>query len=407
MQNPKLGLQVSGTTFTKDGRVFRGLGINHYALALNELDDMGVGGIGGYSADMTAIKQTWGLPFIRCSFGWYYRTSWYNNYYLNKTAYFAKLDLIVSKAEELGVGLIPSLFWSLRGFCDMTFDVYGTLSPMSALSNKSSNAWLLASTFITEIVTRYKSSPAIWAWSLGNEIASSCGPEYFSTWIPDGSSQAFLNWGARPGGGTYTASDMMTMQQYRVFTQNCIELIHSIDTYGRFISSGNALGNSFAVGAQTASTATADTLAQWNSSVLSMPWVKYRDFNFDTVCCHAYPQSLVNGTFFNGSEKTNSELIALHKGWADAANRPFFLEEFGATYHGDPVDQISTDLTTETDNFNAALSAISANNIQLASAWNYGGNFAGGSAWMKWKMSDPAKQYQLVALATANAAMNN
>jgi len=404
---PSPVLRVNGTGFVRNGKTFTGLGINHYALALNELADMGVGGIGGYSADMTAIKQTWGLPFIRCAFGWYNRTSWYNNYYLNKTAYFAKLDLVVAKAEALGVGLIPSLFWNLRGFCDMTYDVYGTLSPMSALSNKSSNAWLMASTYITEVVTRYKGSSGVWAWGLGNEIVSSCGPEYYSTWVPNGTSQAFLNWGTRPGGGTYVAADMLSMQQWRVFSQNCIELINSLDQTGRFISSGTGHGSSFAVNVQTTDTLTADTLAQWNSSVLSMPWVTYRDFMFNTVCSHIYPQSLVNGTFYNGAEKTHGEIIGLYKGWADAAGRPFFLEEFGSTYHGDPVDPTSTDLATETANFTAALTAISANNIPLAAAWNYGGNLAGGAGWMKWKMSDPSRQYQLVALATANAAMNN
>ena len=405
--SPKLGLQSVGTNYKLNGRNFSGLGINHYALCLNELADMGVGGIGGYSADITAIKRTWGLPFIRTAFGWYDRTSWYTKYYQQKAAYFAALDQVVAKCEAEGVGLMPSLFWSLRGFCDMTFDVYGTLSPMSALSNKSSNAWALMAQYVTEVVTRYKDSPAIWAWDFGNETVSSCGPEYYPTWVPDGTTYAFLNWGARPGGGTYTAADMLSMQQWRVVTQNVIELIRSIDPYGRFISSGTAMGNSFAVNTQTSNTLTADTLAQWNSSVLNMPWVIYRDVNFEGVCGHIYPQSLANSKFYGGAEKTHAELIALSKGWADAANRTFFLQEFGATFHGDPVDETSVDLATETANFQAALDAIKNSNVQLAAAWNYGGNFAGGSAWMKWKMNDPAKIYQMTMLATANAAMSN
>jgi len=128
---------------------------------------------------------------------------------------------------------------------------------------------------------------------------------------------------------------------------------------------------------------------------------------FEGVCNHIYPQNLANSKFFNGAEKTHSELIALSKGWADAANRTFFLEEFGSTFHGDPVDETSVDLATETANFQAALDAIRTNNVQLGAAWNYGGNFAGGSAWMKWKMSDPAKIYQMTLLAEANAAMSN
>jgi len=405
---PKKGLNVSGTGFIRNGKTFTGLGINHYSLFLNSLTDMGVGGVTTTLADITAIKQTWGLPFIRASIGWYDRTSWYQKYYLDKANYYAKLDECIANCENRGIGFIPALFWSLRGFCDMTYDVYGTFSPMSALADKTSNAWALASTYITEVVTRYKESSAIWAWGLGNEIVNACGPEYHSSWAPDGSAAAWLNWGTRPGGGTYLATDKMTMAQWREFSRNCVELIRSLDPYGRFISGASPIGNSFAVTAQTSNSFAADSIAQWNSAAYGLPWVIYREQAFDVVCNHIYPHNVGNGMFFSGGNgKTHGELIALTKGWADAYNKPFFLEEFGSTYHGDPVDQTSTDLATETANFQSALDAIAANGVKVGAAWNYGGNFSGGAAWMKWKMSDPSKSYQLQMLATANAAMSN
>jgi len=404
---PKKGLNVSGIGFKRNGKAFTGLGINHYSLALNSLVDMGVGGIASTYADLRDIKQTWGLPFVRVSFGWYSQSSWYDYYHQQKATYFAKIDELVANAEALGVGLIPALFWNLKGFCDMTYDVYGTYSPMSQLGNKSSNAWILASTFITEVVSRYKDSPAIWAWGLGNEIVNADGPEYHSSWAPDGSKAAWLNWGTRPGGGTYLATDKMTMAQWRDFSRNCIELINSLDPYGRFISGSSPIGNSFAVTAQTTDSLGADNLAKWNSAANGLPWVIYREQNFDTVCNHIYPHLVSNGMFFSDGGKTHGELIALTKGWADAYGKPFFLEEFGSTYHGDPVDQTSVDLATEAANFQAALDAIRTNNVQLGAAWNYGGNFSGGPAWMKWKMSDPTKRYQLEMLALANASMSN
>lgn len=400
------GLCVNGTGFMLNRKPFAGLGINHYSLALNSMQDMGTGGITSTAADVAAIKQTWGLPFIRTSFGWYSRTSWYNFYYLDKANYFAKLDELVSNCEKYNIGLIPALFWDLRGFCDMTFDVYGTFTPMSQLANKSSNAWLLASTYITEVVNRYKESSAIWAWGLGNEIVNSCGPEYHSSWAPDGTKAAWLNWGTRPGGGNYVASDKMSMAVWREFSRNCVELIRSLDPYGRFISGASPIGNSFAVTAQTTDSLGADSLTQWNSAAFNMPWVVYREQSFGVVCNHIYPRNTASGLFFSSGGKTHGELIGLSKGWADAWNRPFFLEEFGSTYHGDAVDQTSVDLATEAANFQAALDAIKVNDVKLGAAWNYGGNFAGGSAWMKWKMSDPSKIYQMTMLANANASMS-
>ena len=401
-----LGLNVSGTGFTRGGQPWRGIGINHFALFLNELQDMGVGGIGGYSADMTAIKQTWGLPFIRFAVGPYDRTSWNALFRTNKSAFYAKLDAIVAKAEALGVGLMPVLLWDVLGFCQMTYDRYGTEDLPPKLADKSSNLWAMFSEYVSEVVTRYRSSPAIWAWCLGNEIANKLGPEYYSGWIPDGSTAAWMNWGTRPGGGTYPAGSFMSMRQWTDWTSNAVQLINNLDGYGRYVSSGTPIGNSFAVGAQTANTLTADTLAQWQNAAYNLPWVVYEDQSFPIICRHIYPLTTGDAMFFNGAQKTGPEVVALCKAWADSVNRPFVLEEFGATCHGDTVDQVTpqdgVSIAAEATNWTAMLNSVMTNNIQVSAAWNYGGNFSGGSAWMKWKMSDPAKTYQLTALATAN-----
>ena len=134
-----------------------------------------------------------------------------------------------------------------------------------------------------------------------------------------------------------------------------------------------------------------------------MPWIALRDQSFDVLESHIYSQSLSNSQFYNGGEKTAAELISLHKGWADQVKKPFYLAEFGATCWGDSVDQTSTDLATETSNFNAALAAVLTNNIQLSSVWNYDGNLVGASAWQRWKLNDPSRRYQLDAIAAANA----
>ena len=45
-----------------------------------------------YDADLRAIKQTWGLPFVRFAAGFYSRATGLANWYQNKTAYFAAFD---------------------------------------------------------------------------------------------------------------------------------------------------------------------------------------------------------------------------------------------------------------------------------------------------------------------------
>jgi len=412
----KLGLRAYGNQFVKGDRVFRGIGVNHFALLLRQVDSA-LGTAVDYSADMTAIKQTWGLPFIRLAAGWYSRSTWFNKWYSAKAAYLAAFDAIVAKAEALGLGLIPCLFWDLKGFTDATYDVYGSRSNLPNLASKSSNAWALASEFVSDIVSRYRSSPAIWGWEIANEATGNTGPEYWPTWALDGTGvdggssplPSSLNWGAPPEGGAYAAGDKMSMANYLKFSNDCKTLIQQLDGYGRIVISGNGQGNSFAVGAQTANSLTADTLAKWNAAVGAMSWPVYRDQSSTVISYHSYPLSLSNSQFFNGAEKTAAQMIALFKGWADAVNKPFFLGEFGATYigHGSQPDEISSTSGEEATNFNAILSAITANDIQLSAAWNYGGDLAGASTWQYWKMSDATKTYQLTAIAAANAAMNN
>jgi hypothetical protein len=408
-----LGVRAVGTKFIKSGQQFSGIGVNNFNLSMPS----------GYNASTTyadpaidiAAISALGLPFIRLSFGMYDRSSWYNGWYLNQDAYFAALDKTVAAAEAYGVGLVPNLLWGLRTFTDASYYVTGVFEGPNKLADTSSNSWALFVQYVTSIVDRYKNSPAIYWWELANEATGNNGPEYYSTWAVDGTgvdggaaSLSFINWGTKPNGGTYSSSDKMSFTDWAKFTERATRLIKNLDPHQRMITSGCGQGNSFAVTAQTTNSIAADTLAKWNGSSATgfTSWTDYRDKAFDAHTSHVYPLSLANSQFFNADEKTGAQFIALYKGWADAANKPFFLGEFGSSYVVGPPDEISTDSTTETTNFNALLSAVVSNNIQLSAAWNYGGSLTG-QTWAKWVMNDPTRRYQIEAIAAQNALMNN
>jgi hypothetical protein len=406
----RLGLSTSGTLFKKNGKTFTGIGVNHWGSFINEITNLGV--TSDYRVDIPAIKQTYGLPFIRVCFGMYNRSTWYNNWYLNQSTFYSVLDSYVAKAESVGLGMIVNLAWDVRGLCDACYDIYGAYEPVKNLAYKHTKAWQLFANHVTTVVSRYKNSPSVWGWEIANEPATKIGAEYYYGWKLDGTDPvigANVNWGNSPAGIPYPPTDKMSMAEYQMFCNNFVELVNSLDPHQRLISAGGALGNAFTVNAQTTSTAATDTLTQWGGTAATenLPWPIYRDNKFNTLTMHIYPQSLSDSRFFNGGELTASQLIAQCKTWADANNKPFWLAEWGATYHGDPVDQTSVDLTTETNNFNAVLGTIQSSNIQMSSAWNYGGNLAGSSAWMKWQLTDASRIYQLNAIATANAAMSN
>lgn len=407
------GVYPVGTAFHRAGREVRGIGVNHWGVFINELAPLGAPS--DFNADFTSIKQTWGLPFVRCAVGMYSRTTWYNQWHLNKPAFYGKLDALVAKAEALGLGIVAVLVWGPRGFVDTCYDVYGTFQPVKNLAYQHTKAWELFETFVTEVITRYKNSPAIWGWELGNEVVNSVGAEYHPSWKLDGTGTdgggtalpANLNWGTRPGGGTYSPTDKMSMPEWLKFSQDFVSLVNRLDEHRRCIFSGSPIGNSFAVKVQTSNTLAADTQADWSGvpATEGIPWLAYREKAFNTITQHIYPMSLGDSRFFGGGEKTNGELIALSKGWSDQAGKPFFLGEWGATYWGDAVDESSTNLTTETANFNSALNAIVSASIRMSAAWNYGGDLSGAAPWMRWKLSAPERVYQMTAIAAANAAM--
>ncbi len=408
------GVRAVGTSFYKNGVPFTGIGVNHFNLALPE----------GYNAstefyqpdaDIATISNTYGLPFIRSAFGMYNRDSWYNGWYLNQMAFFAALDRTVEAAERHGIGLVPVLLWDIRSFTDTTYYANGVFEGPNKLADTSSYSWSLFVQFATQIVDRYKNSPAIYWWELANEPTGVLGPEYYSTWALDGTAVdggatplAFINWGTKPGGGNYAPTDKMLFSDWSKFTERAVRLIKGLDPHKRLVTSGCGQGNSFAVTTLTTNSVAADSLAKWNGNVNTgfTPWTDYRDKAFDAHTSHVYPLSLSNSQFFNADEKTGAEMIGLYKGWSDAVGKPFFLGEFGSSYVVGPPDETSTNAGNEATNFDSLLAAVVSNNIQLSAAWNFGGSLTG-QVWAQWVMNDPTRLYQLDAIATANAAMQN
>lgn len=403
---PKLGLQVRGTDFWRNYKPWRGMGVNHFSLVLNEHTNMLVGGMGGGIADVRAIKQTWGLPVVRCSFGPFDRPSCLD-FRANPSKWYNQMDNIVAECEAQGVGLIPTIVWGLRPWCDMSYPLYGTLEGPSKLAVVGSNSRSLLEDTIVTMVTRYRNSPAIWGWCATNEGAAFLGPEEYVFWIPDGSQRPGLNWGTTPAGGNYLDSDKMTTLQWREFNRWMTDLIHRVDGYGRFVSSSAGIGNSFAVNAQTAPSFAADTLAQWDQYKNGLAWPVWRDSFCDAMGAHIYPQLTNDAVFFaGGNNMTQGQLVAQHKAWCDRAGMPFSLEEWGAAT-GDPlVDQVSVDDATSRAAFFDCLNSIVNNDVRLSLLWNYGGKIAPDAIpWQGFKLTDPTRIYQLEAIAAANRTM--
>ncbi len=145
---PLLGLTVSREgVLTKEGRPFRGVGVNVFDLFNRTLAN----------AEDTSYEQALRtladlkIPFVRfaaCGF-------WPRNmalYQRDKEAYFRRLDAVVDSARSNGVGLIPSLFWYYATVPDLVG------KSMDQWGHPESKTHQFMRTYVREIVTRYSHS---------------------------------------------------------------------------------------------------------------------------------------------------------------------------------------------------------------------------------------------------------
>ena len=423
------GMQVRGTSIYVDGAPLRHIGINAFPLFMRELISMGVRN-NGLTADLAAIKAA-GFRFVRIGFGFYAYADWRDRYYNDKVTYWATVQRVLDACQAAGIGVGVTMAWLPKEFAKLTFHVYGASQSMGSFGEPSSGLWALWADYITQFVTRFANHPAVWWWTPFNEASGALGPEWFPGWKVDGTGtdggatplpSSTFNWGAKPEGGTYAATDVMSRPQWHRWAQMTVNLIRANDPHARAITSGNGLGMAFAVRCANTNSLGADSLTQWQGSTgitEFQPWPTYRDRAFDTIGGHIYMRSALTGDgqfWSDGDCPSYARMIQYFKEWADAARKPFFLAEFGASSRSS-VDSVSN-TSTEYSNFAAAVQAIIDNNIPAAAAWNWGGTLndgtlptdpaspysGAGPEWGAWDLSHPSNSAKLALLTATNAA---
>lgn len=154
------GLGISGDCqLLLRGEPFRGIGVNYYDAFVRTLGSKPPRDIEpGFRA-----LATNGIPFVRFAACGYWPVDW-ALYQTNRAEYFTRLTSVVRTAERHRIGLIPSLFWHQATISDLVDE------PLDQWGNPSSHTIDFMRRYTREVVTRFKDSPAIWAWEFGNEF---------------------------------------------------------------------------------------------------------------------------------------------------------------------------------------------------------------------------------------------
>ncbi|MCQ6560219.1 cellulase family glycosylhydrolase [Paenibacillus mendelii] len=155
-----MGLSVNEEgILIRDGKPYHGVGLNFFSLFNRTMDDPEDK---SYAEGLKEIGS-FGIPFVRFAASPYWPVS-FKMYFDDREKYYQLMDDVVKAAEEAGVGLIPSFIWAETSWPDLMKE------PRNAWGDVNSKTMDMMRTYVTEVVTRYKDSPAIWGWELGNEF---------------------------------------------------------------------------------------------------------------------------------------------------------------------------------------------------------------------------------------------
>jgi endo-1,4-beta-mannosidase len=195
--------------------------------------------------------------------------------------------------------------------------------------------------YTSEVVQRYKDSPAIWGWEFGNEMNLTTDIPYTKV---------------TPQMGTpllRTDSDRISTSDMIVALKEFVNTVRTYDPH-RIIFSGHSVPRGYAWHLMKSGLWKKDSLFQFKIMVgLQNP------DPLNSVTMHLYPSAF--GEYFNGQQASLKEIIQITLMEAVALRKPLFLGEFGAP------------LTLREDQerlkFNELLGAIDDLKVPLAAVW--------------------------------------
>lgn len=345
-KEPPVGLTVQHGTFYKDGQPVRAIGINYFNAFLRKLGPEGTEpnlADRSYREGFETLRR-YDIPFIRFCAGGFFPSEW-SSYLNDKEAYFEALDQLVADAEECGLGLIPTLFW----FYSTVPDLVG--EPLDQWGNPQSKAHGFMRQYTTEVVSRYKDSPAIWGWEFGNEYLHEADlpqPEMGRGWtVPEFGTPS-----------ERTARDKMYRKNIWVAYRFFADTIRSIDP-SRPVFSGDVMPRPFAFHNWRDASWETDSPEEWRTIFLK------DNEAMSALSAHFYyydPQEEPRDAGFIGHGP--EEQLRFMMEIAKEAGKPLFIGEFGPA----PKDKTREE---ERRQFELLLNLMVENEVPLSALWNF------------------------------------
>ena len=254
------------------------------------------------------------------------------------------MDLFVKTCEENNIGIIADLFWTKFSVSDVVGE------SVNQIGNPASKTMEYARKYVRDVVSRYKDSPAIWGWEIGNEFNLAADLDKQGE-PPLGYPYVLASKGTPAQRGP---ADRITSQDVEVYFTEVEKAIRSIDSY-RMISNGTADFRASQYHLRTERALRQDDTVEELRAIMDV----FSPRTVDVISVHITLDKDKDGMSQKRFGRTVEleELLAICVQLAKQSKKVLYMGEF----HGD------TDA-----NFVRKVDAIRTSGMQLSSLWNYG-----------------------------------
>lgn len=353
------GLRIADDgTILKSGKPYYGVGVNYMDAFTRCLKDPGdTSYVKGF-----AILAAHDVPFARLNFGGFYPVEW-KRYQDDPEGYFALMDGVVRAAEGAGIGLVPSLFWWSACIPDLVGE------PRNRWGDRTSKTHAFMANYVQEVVSRYKDSPAIWAWEFGNEYNLAADLPNAESHRP----QTPVRLGCPAERGP---DDDLSSEMVQTALAAFGEAVRDIDP-ARPITSGNSLPRPSAHHQRIALSWKSDSREEFRANLQFMT-----PDPLNLVSVHVYPHAGKNR--FGGETVAYGELFAAATVGAREGNKGLFVGEFGPP----PDNKAPWSRESARAEGERLVGALLESSVQLAAFWVF--DFA----WQEKSMSVTAENHR-------------
>jgi hypothetical protein len=330
--HPK-GLVVQNNQLMFAGKPYRAMGLNYNSCFLTLLKKPENR---SFEKGFRILREDFQIPFIRYMACGYGHRSW-KLYDQNPEEYFSRMDLIVREAESQQLGLIPSMLWRLLDVADYQNET------LNALGDKSSRTRVFIRGYVRDFVQRYKDSPAMYGWEIGNENLLMADLPKFNHLPP-----------AKAGSGVArTPEDKMTRTMMLETYRDIHQVIREIDPH-RIIVTGDSISRAQAWNNVNNDAWKQDSREEWLE--------RFSDdtpSEFSVVSFHLYAEA--DKKYFKGENVSLEEVVQTIARSCEIQKKPIWCGELGMPGTDEEAMIMHSRM----------MQSIEFNNIAISAIWNF------------------------------------